>query len=591
MLIRPMVSSARVLAVLLLMCLMCLAFHSVSAQDTKQEFEIWHGTIKTPNQWLRTTLYLRSNSDGSLTGYSVSNDQKSAKIPITNITRADGKWAVDFQSVNAKFVGNESEPGKSVDGVFTQNGTDFQLLLKRVSVLPPLIGQPVYRGELNAIVQKLPMQLRVIEGEKKDGHQLVLVDSLSEGFGSFVGTLESNDDQLVIKIPGLAATWKGKAKREDERWTGSWSQGLIPLPLEWKREASAKELDVVKKKRPQTPQPPFPYESSEVTIESGEGSQVTLSGTLLIPKSEKKLAAVILITGSGPQDRDETILDHKPFWVIADHFARQGIAVLRYDDRGVGKSTGNFESAVTDDFIVDAQAAWNFLAKQSQIDATKVGLLGHSEGSSVAISVAAKNPDVAFLVLMAGAGWDGRKIVVEQTLEMSRRQQASESTLTALRKLMEEHSDLVLRNPQQAEFEKELERIVIAFVDGAEVPADAKATSKAALLARLKQLNTPWYNDFLKRNPSQQLSMVKRPLLAVWGSEDVQVPATGNRDAMKSALDASSHKNSRLEILPGLNHLFQPCKTGLIDEYEAIETTISPQALNKFTDFILEATR
>ena len=571
--------------------LFCVFASTLSAQEPGIASEIWHGVIKTPNQWLRTTLYLTPKPDGTLSGYSISNDQKSAKIPLTSINYENGKWTIEFKTVNAKFVGVQAEGEKSIAGVFSQNGSEFQLQLERVGALPPMLAQKVYRGELNAFVRKLPMQLRIIDGEMVDGKQLVLVDSLSEGFGSFVGTLEADGDQLVIKVPGLAATWKGKAKLDEEKWSGTWSQGLVPLPLEWKHETKAIELDVVTKKRPQTPQAPFPYESNDIAFESGGSAKVKLAGTFLVPKSDKKLAAVVLITGSGPQDRDETIVDHKPFLVIADHLARQGIAVLRYDDRGVAKSTGDFETALTDDFITDAESAWNYLANQPQIDPSKIGFLGHSEGSSVAIGVAAKNAKVAFLVLMAGAGWDGRKIVVEQTLEMARRQRTPEATMAALRTMMELHSDLALRNTNKAEYEQQLDAIVATFLDVVDVPADAEATSKAALTARLKQLNSAWYRDFLQRDPSKLLPQLKQPLLAVWGSEDVQVPATGNRDAMQEKLSSPTNPLTKLEILPGLNHLLQPCKTGLVDEYEAIETTIAPSALTKFTDFILQVTR
>ncbi len=583
--------SLQPIAAFISICLVCSWIPAALAQEVAQPHEVWHGVIKTPHQWLRTTMYLTSKPDGTLTGYSVSDDQKSARIPLTSITRAEGKWTIDFKSVNAKFVGVEAAGGKSVEGVFNQNGTEFQLKLDRVEALPPMPATTVYRGELNAFIRKLPMQLRIIEGEKVDGKQMILVDSLSEGFGSFVGTLESDAGQLVIKVPGLAATWKGKAKPEDDEWTGNWSQGLVPLPLEWKRESTASELEVIKKKRPQTPVPPFPYETTDVKIESGSAPSVQLAGTLVIPKSDIKLAAVVLITGSGPQDRDETIVEHKPFLIIADHLARQNIAVLRYDDRGVGKSTGDFDKAVTEDFITDAHSAWDYLSKHSRIDPTKIGFLGHSEGSSVAIGVAAENPSVAFLILMAGAGWDGRKIVVEQTLEMARRQKTRDATLNALRKMMEQHSELSMLNADQKDYEKQVDAIVEDFLTVADVPADTEATAKAALSARLKQLNSAWYRDFLQRDPAKFISQIKQPLLAVWGSEDVQVPATGNRDAMQTALGSPANPLTKLEILPGLNHLLQPCKSGLVDEYETIETTIAPVALTRFAEFILQVTR
>jgi len=550
--------------------------------------EMWYGVLKTPTQWLRLTLHFSNKPDGTADGYWISHDQKSAKLPITKIERSEKNWNIELKTAGAKFVGQQSGDGSSVTGIFSQGGKDFDLKFERLDKLPQMQGTSVYRGELNAFVQKLQMQMRVIEGEQLNGLQLVLVDSLSEGVGSFAGSLAVDGEQLVVKVPALSATWKGKANLEDVAWSGIWSQGLVPLRLEWKLENEPLEFKSVSKKRPQTPQPPFPYESTDVVIDSP--AQVKLGATLFVPKGAEKVPAVILISGSGPQDRNESLLKHQPFLVIADHLARKGIAVLRFDDRGVGKSTGNFDSAVTDDFIADAEAAFNFVAKHPQIDATKIGLLGHSEGSSVAISLGAKNSKVAFLVLMAGAGWNGRMIVVEQTLEMAKRQQTPAKSLEALRTMMEEHSEIVQSAVATKKFEEQVDSLVAKFIESAEIPADARETSKVVLAARLKQLNSAWYRDFLTRNPSDFLPQVKQPILALWGSEDVQVPASGNRDSMQAALGSSAHPKTKLEVLPGLNHLLQPCKTGLVDEYEAIETTISPIALDKFADFIMNAT-
>lgn len=550
--------------------------------------EFWYGVLKTPAQWLRTSLQFKTKPDGTVEGTAVSHDQKSPPIPLTTIERKDGQWTIEFKASGAKFVGKESEDGKSVEGTFSQRGSEFPIKFERLEKLPPMEGKSVYRGELNAFVRKLLMQVRVIKGEQFEGKQLVLVDSLNEGFGSFVGNLTVDGEQIVINVPALASTWKGKAKLEDKSWEGTWTQGLVPLSLTWNLAEEPLEYVNVAKKRPQTPKAPFPYDATDVEIVSAAG--VKLAATLSLPKSERKVPGVILISGSGPQDRNESLLDHQPFGVIADFLSRKGIAVLRYDDRGVGKSTGDFAAAVTDDFIADASAAWEFLAKQPQVDSAKIGLLGHSEGSSVAISVGAENSRVAFLVLMAGAGWDGRKIVVEQTVEMAKRQQSNAKALDALRAMMETHSEVVLQNLETEKFEARVDEIVATFLDDSDIPEDSRELAKESLSARLKQLSNAWYRDFLTRDPSQTLPKVKRPILAVWGSEDVQVPATGNRDAMKSAIGSSPHPLTKLEILPGMNHLLQPCKTGLVDEYESIEVTIDPVALEMFADFILKAT-
>ncbi len=359
----------------------------------------------------------------------------------------------------------------------------------------------------------------------------------------------------------------------------------MPLPLKFTREAAPLELDFPTLRRPQTPKPPFPYEATEVTLPSAEG--VTLAGTLLLPKSDRPVPAVVLVSGSGPQDRDESLMNHQPFLVIADFLARKGIAVLRYDDRGSAQSTGNFDAATAEDFAVDAEAAWKHLANHSAIDKSRIGFLGHSEGSSHALIVAARNPQVAFLILMAGAGWDGRKIVIEQTVEMSKRQGSSEKMLTAIRQLMEQHSDLVLAKKPENEFAAEVEKMVKEFFAAADVPEGEREVGEAAMNARFKQLNTDWYRDFLERDPSKLLSQITCPIFAIWGSEDVQVPATGNRDAMQQAAHQPPHPLTRFEILPKANHLLQPCKTGTLDEYEAIETTIDPAALKQFAEFIL----
>ncbi len=552
--------------------------------------ELWYGVIKTPAVWLRTAVYL-TEENGEWSGHAISLDQKKARMPLTKISRGDNRWTLEFKSVNAEFQGTEATDHRSVEGVFTQNGVPLALNLQRLAAIPPLPASKVYRGELNAIIRKLSMQLRIIDNERIDGKQLVLVDSLSDGFTSFVGTLEQTDNQRIVRVPALKAVWKGPVTEDDSLWTGNWTQGFIPLPLEWKRETQPLDELNLKPKRPQTPQPPFPYEVREVSWTNDTQPNVELSGTLTLPRSEHPVPAIILISGSGPQDRDETIAEHQPFWVIADYLTRQGFAVLRYDDRGTGVSTGNHQSAVTADFISDALSAWTFLSTQAGVDAEKIGLLGHSEGSSIALSAAVQNPRIPFLILMAGAGWDGRQIVVEQTLEMARRQGASVTSLLALRTLMEQHSDLVLAQPEPTEFATQVDQLVDAYLESEKLTDDEREVTEAVLAGRLKELNSNWYRDFLQRLPSVEIPKLKIPMLAVWGSEDVQVPAEGNRQAMQAALERSQpHTLTRLEILPKLNHLLQPCQTGLIQEYGTIETTIAPVALEKFAEFLRSVT-
>ncbi len=562
--------------------------HAAQSGSSNAE-QLWYGTIKTKSQWLRTVFHLRFAADGKITGYGVSLDQASAKMQISQAARdKDGNWTMELKTVAATFRGVESKEGDRVTGQFNQKG-DIPLELIQIKQLPKMPGDRVLRGELNAIVQKLQMQVRFLNNEKVDGKQLVLVDSLSQKAGSFVGTFEETETERIINVPILSANWKcDKTGNPDGGiWKGTWTQGLAKLPLELKPESEPLDYAAFVKERPQTPKPPFPYETSEVEWTSDVTQKVRLAGTLVVPPPDKLRAGVVLLTGSGPQDRDESIADHKLFWVIADYLARRGIAVLRFDDRGVGKSTGKFATATTEDFVTDATSAWKFLAAQVLLPNEKIGLLGHSEGSSVALEVATKNPNVGFLILMAGAAWDGRRIVVEQAVLMSERAGSPKETVDALRKLLESHCDLVAQNPSADEFKTKTEQLVDEYIKVANIPDDQKEPSRAAMVLRFLQLNGPWYRDFLTRDPARLLPELKQPIFAAWGSLDLQVPAEGNMASMKAGLEKGTpHPKTKLRILSKLNHLMQPCTTGLMDEYEAIETTISPEALEQFSAFI-----
>jgi uncharacterized protein len=560
----------------------------IQTENKVEGEELWYGIIKTPKQWMRIVLHLNA-SGAKITGYGVSLDQASAKLPISDGSRVDGKWTLEFKGAGATFKGTESKDGKSIDdGRFTQGGGELSLKLQRIEKIPSMPANKVYRGELNAIIQKLQMQVRFIDNEKVDGKQLVLVDSLSQKTGSFVGTFEETDTQRVINVPVLSANWKSeKANDKDGVWTGSWSQGVLPLPLALKFETTPMDYAAFEKVRPQTPKAPFPYEIREVDWKNEAASHVQLSGTLLLPKAEDLRAAVVLLTGSGPQDRDESLADHKPFLIIADFLARRGVAVLRFDDRGVARSTGDFAAATTEDFTSDALSAWKYLASQVKLAPSKIGMLGHSEGSSFALSSAAKNPEIGFLILMAGAAWDGKRIVVEQAVLMAEKSGSSKTTLDALRHLLDKHCDLVLAKPDAEDFKKNTEKLVDQYIQVAEVPKDQIEPARAAMIARFLQLNGEWYRDFLVRDPSHLVPSLKLPIFALWGSLDLQVPAEGNRGTMQDALKKGTpHPLTQLEILQNANHLLQPCKTGLIDEYSSVETTISPAALEKFATFI-----
>lgn len=329
------------------------------------------------------------------------------------------------------------------------------------------------------------------------------------------------------------------------------------------------ELTAVK--RPQTPQPPFDYEAVDVEIPN-DAAGTRLAGTLTIPKGEERRPALLLVAGSGPQDRDGTILGHKPFWVIADHLARHGIAVLRVDDRGVGRSTGDFATATTADFIGDATASVRFLRAHPRIDPRRVGILGHSEGALVAPAVAVASEGVAFVALFGAPGLPGADILVQQGQDIARAAGVPADEVARAGALQREMIDAVLAGEDASAMRARLERqpgIDPASIDG-----------------QLAALASPWFKHFLAYDPRPVLRKLKVPTLVVIGELDLQVSAATNVPAITKALRAAKNRNVTVHRLAGLNHLLQHTKTGLPGEYETLEETLAPEVLTLLTDWV-----
>jgi hypothetical protein len=295
-----------------------------------------------------------------------------------------------------------------------------------------------------------------------------------------------------------------------------------------------------------------------------------------------------LITGSGPQDRDQTVLGHKPFLVLADHLTRLGIAVLRYDDRGVGKSTGSFPASTTLDFADDVRAAVRHLRVHSEVDSARIGLLGHSSGALEASLVAAESEDIAFLVMIAGPGVPGNEVIRKQATLLLEASGASRKAIKrddalrqALLKAVAESS--AGDNPVDI-----IEQGLANYL--AELPENERAAAKpdAATLKQFEACATPWFRFMLSHDPRPVLRRVSCPVLAIYGELDIQVPPKQNLPEVKTALDARSAGRSKAVELAGLNHLMQTAKTGLPHEYAEIEETMSPEALTTISDWILE---
>jgi pimeloyl-ACP methyl ester carboxylesterase len=335
-----------------------------------------------------------------------------------------------------------------------------------------------------------------------------------------------------------------------------------------------KDAAELERKRPQNPERPYPYKELEATYKNSK-ADIDLAATLTIPEGKGPFPAVLLMAGSGPHDRDETLMGHKPFLVLADYLTRKGIVVLRADKRGCGRSGGNYSQAVMSDFASDADAGVAFLKTRPEVDPKHIGLIGHSEGGLEAPMVAVHNRDVAFVVLMAGPGVSGDLILTAQQklIEASIGKTSAEIEKDAV--TQREIFAILGKEEDDAAREKELRAALSGTVPDAQIGM------------QIKVLNSPWFRDFVKYDPAPTLSKLVCPVLAINGEKDLQVPPEQNLPAIRKALEAAGNKNFEVVELPGLNHLFQNAKTGAIGEYAEIEETMSPAVMEKISSWIL----
>ncbi len=339
--------------------------------------------------------------------------------------------------------------------------------------------------------------------------------------------------------------------------------------------------------RPQEPKNTLSYDAEEVTY-SNVTANLTLAGTLTLPRSEKPSPAILLIAGSGQVDRDETIFGHKPFLVLADHLTKQGFAILRVDKRGIGQSTGNYELATTEDFASDVLAGIEYLKTRKEVDTERIGLIGHSEGGLIAPMVAVKSNDVAFIVLMASPSVTGEAILYEQEVLISRAMGITEEQLS--RQLGFQHKVLsIIKNEPDLEKAENLLRELVAK-QLANLPKEEQQAISDVIEAQMKRCNSKWFRYFLTYDPIASLKQLKIPVLVVYGELDSQASPKQNLPVIAKILKETGNQNCKILELPKLNHFFQTCETGSILEYGKIEETIAPVVLDTLTDWISEAT-
>jgi uncharacterized protein len=457
----------------------------------------------------------------------------------------------------------------------------LSLLLFFLFISLATFGQEI-TGQWNGVLKVQGMQLRLVFHIQNDATGLrATMDSPDQAAkGIEVSSTSFENKTLKLGITNANIEYEG-VLGADGIIVGNFKQRGQSFPLNLSKE----KIEKTQIARPQEPTKPYTYLAEEVTF-ANKQANINLAGTLTLPKKEGIFPAVILISGSGAQNRDEELMGHKPFLVLADYLTKNGFAVLRFDDRGTAGSQGNFGTATSADFATDVEAGLQYLLARQEIDKKKIGLIGHSEGGIIAPMVASRTKEVAFIVLLAGTGISGAEVLLLQQELIGRAAGVSEADLQKNKATNSKAFDLIAKAKNAEQQQTDLTNYIKQTLQ--ENPNLKPANMKEDDFVKLQvnQLLSPWMLYFLGHNPAKNLEKVKCPILALNGEKDLQVPPKENLAAIKQALTKGKNKRFIIKELPNLNHLFQECKTGSPDEYAQIEQTFSPTALVEILNWL-----
>ena len=552
------------------------ALLAVPAQAQENWTGDWHGTLVTPGGGLRLVLTIRAGADGALAAELESVDQAPGRrIPVTPIAVANGRMTFSIPLIGATYEGTWNPQTGRFTGTFSQGAAMALELARGAGEAQPVIAglDGHWQGILNRNGVDLRLVLRISTGPHGTIASLDSPDQMAMALP--VAGLAREGEIVSFSIPASGASWRGTIA--GDRMTGTWTRAGAPdAEVAFARGQSTAAAGP--RARPQLPHAPFPYRTEEVRFANPRASGVTLAGTLTLPEGRGPFAAAILITGSGAQDRDETIFGHKPFAVLADHLTRAGIAVLRYDDRGVGASTGAQAGATSADFATDANAAFAFLAARPEIDRRAIGFIGHSEGGLIGPLATVDNEDVAFLVLMAGPGTNSRALMEAQRRAIGQAAGMSAAELDRSAPIQ----DLLFTEAAAPGSAAEAEaRLRAALTDERMQAAGVPPATRDGMIQRMLD---PWFRYFARYDPAPVLARIRVPVLAINGALDRQVVPRDNLAGIRAAM-AGNRDLTAIE-LPGLNHMFQTARTGGIGEYAEIEETFAPAAMATISGWI-----
>jgi len=539
----------------------------------------WLGVMTVqPGTDLRIAVHIRQSPRGDYSATWDSVDQGLFDASMSGLAVTADSLSFDVGNLHAHYAARWDASAGLWRGQWSQSGRTFALNLAP-GMAPPAPVIAGLDGDWDgALALGAGVKLRLAVHIKTGPHgTLGHLDSVDQqAMGLPLSSIHRDGDRIGFELAAPKAAFEGMIDAKAQTLTGQWSQSGSSLPLMLTRRAPGQvEATLV---RPQTPVKPYPYREEDVVFDGG-APNVRLAGTLTEPKGDGPFPAVVLVSGSGPNARNEAIFGHQIFLVLADHLTRQGNAVLRYDKRGVGASTGHYAKATTLDFVADAQAAAAYLRARKDIDPRRVGLVGHSEGGLIVPMVAVRDPSTAFIVMMAGPGVNGADILTLQGRLLTKAAGMSDAQVDAQSALRAQMIAIVRDEKDPAVAEAKLRAVAAAA-------PKLEGVSPAAMDAQIRALNTDWFRFFFNYDPAPVLRQVRCPVLAISGSKDLQVPPDQNLPAIRAAL--AHDPDADIEELPGLNHLFQTAKTGGIGEYGQIEETIAPLALDTFTLWILK---
>ena len=540
----------------------------------------WSGTMEVGATTLHFVLHITKERDGSLKATLDSLDQGVYAIEATSVVQKESVLSFAVASVGAAYAGKIPASHQTIEGNWSQSGATFPLIFHRqaggiVAKKPPDAVSDVeglWQGLVESSGLHLRLQLHISHDDKKQ--ITARLDSIDQAITGIPATkISLTGSKLHFEIPEISTVYDGEVNPARNLIAGTWKQAETPQKLDFKRSNEVLQL-----RRPQNPAKPYPYREEEISFLNAK-AQIALAGTLTLPATPGPFPAVILIGDSGPRDRDESIAGHRPFLVLADYFTRKGFAVLRYDKRGVGKSSGDFVNATTQDFAVDTESALAYLRTRKEVNPAKIGLIGHGEGAIIAAMIASRSADLPWTVLLAASGLSGEQNLLLQSEQIARASGMSDEAIEKSLEFDKKAYALGKEGKDRAALESKLIDLVISS-------GMADFASPDEIQSQIHAMSSPWFRGLLAYDPIPVLQKVKCPVLALTGEKDLQVPAKQNLPAIRKALEHGDNKDFQATELPALNHLFQHAQTGTPREYGAIEETFSPEAMKAISEWI-----